>query len=160
MNIPPPSQPNPQPDSSNSPLYVRRRVITSRSIREQLRVLLGGKCARCPQTEHLQFDCKVSQGGDHHALNWRQRLNFYVEQAKLENLQLLCPKCHVEKTLDEIATRRFFNFQLACPHCKGTVRVKDALTSQPPLPVEDTGDEANHVILPSKPAQNRTRSLT
>lgn len=89
---------------SGHPINSRTRYLRER--RENLRRKLGGVCARCPATLHLQFDVVRSVGKAHHEYSWRQRLIFYELMFAAGNLQLLCPACHVEKTLDDIARRR------------------------------------------------------
>jgi len=131
---------------------ISNRVKFTQGLRDALRSKLGGKCCRCEQTNHLQFDCKVSQGGAHHEMSWRQRLNFYCEQERRGNLQLLCPKCHVEKTLDEIAARRFHEARVVCPDCGKGIRVGDQLRVREPLPVDARGDEAQKVSAASPDA--------
>lgn len=116
---------------------IKPRTKYSREIRDRLRRELGGKCERCPRTDHLQFDCRVSQGPAHHALNWRQRLNFYRDQHKRGNLQLLCPACHVDKTLADIAARQLAELHGQCPHCQRTIRLRDLLKRWTPPPVEE-----------------------
>lgn len=67
---------------------------------------LGGHCARCGETRHLQFDLKASDGGFHHGLSWPQRQLYYMTEFGRGNLQLLCPRCHTAKTLADIKARR------------------------------------------------------
>jgi len=109
------------------------RTKYSRELRDRLRKELGGKCAHCQKTEHLQFDCRVSQGPDHHVMQWRQRLNFYRDQHKRGNLQLLCPACHTRKTLNDIAARHLKEAHVRCPYCAKHFRVRDQLALQAEL---------------------------
>jgi len=108
------------------------RTKYSREIRDNLRKILGGKCAHCPATESLQFDCIVSQGGEHHEMQWRSRLNFYWQEHHKKNLQLLCPPCHVAKTLREIAARQLHEHRITCPRCAHIFRLAAALRLPPP----------------------------
>ena len=115
--------------------FLSPRTKYSRELKAKLIRENGGKCARCPRTDFLQFDCIVSQGKEHHAFNYRQRLKFYEGEASRKNLQLLCPDCHVQKTLDEIAARHFHNAVVTCPNCARTIRVSDQLRQPTPPPV-------------------------
>lgn len=108
------------------PPYIKRRTLYAREQRNHLRSALGNKCARCQQTEHLQFDCIKSRGGEHHEMNWRQRLGFYHAEHLLGNLQLLCPRCHVAKTLADIAARHMNSLHVTCPECKHSFKAFEA----------------------------------
>jgi hypothetical protein len=114
-----------------NPPPANSRTRYARARRDALRASLGGKCARCQETHHLQFDCITSTGPAHHGLNWRDRLAFYAREHERGNLQLLCPKCHVQKTLDEIAARHFHEARVTCPKCGTSVRVSDQLRKLP-----------------------------
>lgn len=98
------------------------RTLITRKLKAHLILLLGARCARCPATQHLQFDLIVSDGGKHHALDYHSRVRFYVQQFSKENLQLLCPACHVAKTLDDIARQRMPR-SVTCPNCGSSVSV-------------------------------------
>jgi len=63
----------------------------------ELRVQLGGMCAKCGTTKDLEFDCIKPQGKAHHKMEWSQRMSFYNRQNKLGNLQLLCGDCNWDK---------------------------------------------------------------
>lgn len=66
---------------------------------------MGDCCAKCgvdKHTKRLEFDCIVSvQGIDQaHWKKWEtsRRIAFYKIQYTLDNIQLLCRKCHNQKT--------------------------------------------------------------
>lgn len=115
--------------------FVTPRTRYTRERRDRLRELLGWKCARCDCRQHLQFDCIVSPGKDHHSLSWRDRLKFNELQFFAGNLQLLCPHHHVEKTLDDIARRRALMLLEYCPHCGKDIPVSYPSSNGGPLPV-------------------------
>jgi len=64
--------------------------------RERLLRQLGGKCARCGTTENLTFDCIRPTGDRHHRMSSVQRMSYYLRQARMGNLQVLC---HYHNTL-------------------------------------------------------------
>lgn len=87
----------PKPGVSSWSLRARRaRASRSELVRE-----LGGKCARCPRTEHLDCDVIVSVGPAHHFMSYPERVRFYWQQHLKGNLQLLCKTCHLAKTTAE-----------------------------------------------------------
>lgn len=114
-------------------------------LRRRLIEQLGGKCVSCGATAHLQFDCIVSTGPKHHGMNSADRARYYADQAAKKNVQLLCPKCHVQKTLDEIAARRYHEWRATCPQCKHVFRVGDQMRSRHPLPEAGSGVVADQV---------------
>ena len=65
---------------------------------QRLRVLLGGKCAKCRKTKKLTFDCKEPRGDYHHKMEWSWRMSFYRAQHREGNLQLLCHNCNSQKS--------------------------------------------------------------
>jgi len=71
----------------------------ARKVRDGILDALGNKCAKCPATDKLQFDC-VDSNVEMHWQNydWSQRMSFYRRQFKAGNLQLLCNVCHGQKT--------------------------------------------------------------
>lgn len=74
---------------------------TRRRVKKALIDCLKGKCARCPETTDLQFDCIKPTGPAHHKMFSDARLKFYQFQLDRGNLQLLCGKCHTAKTTQE-----------------------------------------------------------
>ncbi len=81
---------------------------TRRQLRQYLIDKLGGKCARCPVAEYLQFDCIKPVGPAHHRMFSDRRYMFYLAQHQSGNLQLLCPKCHTHKTREDVHRSRGF----------------------------------------------------
>lgn len=90
----------------------RRQTVWARKKRDELRNLLGFACAKCGYQEcfddgrHLEFDCIIPQGHDHHVRRgFSSRMSFYNQQYKAGNLQLLCAgkhdSCHAIKSLSE-----------------------------------------------------------
>jgi transcription initiation factor IIE alpha subunit len=94
------------------------------------------------------MDCIVSKGSEHHTMNSRDRLKFYFAEHAAGNLQLLCPKCHVKKTLDEIAARQFHEYRAACPACGHQFRVSDEMRSPALLQAAQGKSVAEAQILP------------
>lgn len=80
---------------------VSSKSLRARKLRADLIASLGGKCARCPRTENLHCDCIEPQGYAHHFMPWPQRTRWYWQQHLKGNLQLLCPRCHIQKTCSE-----------------------------------------------------------
>jgi hypothetical protein len=66
----------------------------ARDLRAIWLYVLGNKCAHVGKGKckgKLEFDCIIPMGHDHHRrMDTLQRMNFYVKQAKNDNLQLLC----------------------------------------------------------------------
>jgi 5-methylcytosine-specific restriction endonuclease McrA len=61
----------------------------------------GGKCIKCGSEEDLEFDhidkkTKVRKG-DHAMWSWSE----HRRNEELKKCQLLCEKCHIQKTIDE-----------------------------------------------------------
>jgi len=80
----------------------KRQVEWARKARHQLVLALGANCAYCGNTNELELDCIVPQGHRHHAIGFTARVSFYRGQLKVSNLQLLCEKCHNEKSSKEL----------------------------------------------------------
>lgn len=79
-----------------------RRVKNWARIRlQRLRALFGSKCAFCELEDDLEFDCIVPRGDRHHKLSTDGRATFYWQQLLEGNLQLLCARCHQNKTRTE-----------------------------------------------------------
>ena len=75
------------------------------ALREFILELSGGVCARCRGGERLEFDLKISDGGRHHSLSHSERQRFYLLEFQKGNLQILCRKCHQEKTTADVRDR-------------------------------------------------------
>ena len=82
---------------------VSMRSERARRSRAALELELGGRCARCPETRALEFDCVVSKGDAHHLMPWPRRIRWYWLEHLAGNIQLLCRKCHNLKTARENA---------------------------------------------------------
>lgn len=67
--------------------------------RKELLEALGNKCAWCGTTENLEFDCKIPQGDKHHRKDAASRMDFYIHQHRLKNVQILCKKHNTEKSI-------------------------------------------------------------
>src|ERR1700744_653152 len=61
---------------------------------------LGGKCANCPTTSGLQFD-HIDHSTKSFSIADRWSANIEVLREELKKCQLLCGKCHREKTARE-----------------------------------------------------------
>ena len=55
--------------------------------------VLGGCCQECRSCQDLQFHVKTPDG-QHHSLDTSARVSYYWRQYGLNNLGLLCRKCH------------------------------------------------------------------
>ena len=78
-------------------LHARKRVLLLR---------LGGRCACCPNTVDLEFDCIQPRGHWHHVCGSSARMSFYENEADAGNLQLLCKFHHRQKTSEEFRKRK------------------------------------------------------
>lgn len=65
--------------------------------REWLTAALGGRCVICSVPVCLTFDCIVPTGDRHHRMSQVQRMSYYMHQARMGNLQLLCSACNSKK---------------------------------------------------------------
>lgn len=74
-----------------------RRTAWAKRKREWLLAALGPKCVQCGATNCLTFDCRVPTGDDHHRLNQANRMTYYMRQAMMGNLQVLCSDCNSRK---------------------------------------------------------------
>ena len=79
----------------------RQRVWGRRTI-ERIRFILGARCNKCGNTERLELDCIVPRGHKHHSAGIASRACFYRREMTFGNLQLLCQKCHVQKTASDM----------------------------------------------------------
>lgn len=78
-----------------------RQVDWAQRTLKQLKQQLGGCCADCGSRRKLEFDCIQPAGHWHHRIGLTWRASFYRQQAKADNLQLLCRPCHIIKTSRE-----------------------------------------------------------
>lgn len=80
----------------------KRQKEWARKARLVLISELGGKCVRCGSREHLEFDCILPCGDEHHRMDTERRICFYRRMHTEGNLQLLCNhkagSCHEKKT--------------------------------------------------------------
>ena len=74
----------------------------------KLKELLGGKCVVCGTTENLQFD-HIDYKTKLYKISGIAHLQFDNEklQTEIKKCQLLCEKCHLEKTLKERKERNY-----------------------------------------------------
>lgn len=79
----------------------KRQKAWARLKRLQLLQALGGKCARCNTTDHLEMDCIKPCGDDHHRMSSDRRASFYLLQHKQANLQILCTRCNNLKSASD-----------------------------------------------------------
>lgn len=84
-----------------------RQRLWAVSARRAIVQQLGGACSWCGSRRKLEFDCIRPRGHFHHRMEWSWRLSFYRRELAAGNLQLLCRRCHGEKTaVDTLATRQ------------------------------------------------------
>jgi len=76
-----------------------RQTLWSRVARNRLRDALGRACAACGGKDDLEFDCIKPQGDSHHRVGILGRTCFYRQQHAQGNLQLLCSRCHLIKSI-------------------------------------------------------------
>lgn len=71
----------------------------ARRKRDELFLILGRKCARCPSEDKLHFDVIIPVGNDdhHRKYSWDQRMRFYWRQYEEDNFQILCERCNAIK---------------------------------------------------------------
>lgn len=87
---------------------------------------MGGKCVKCDSTANLEIDHK-----DPKTMKYRLTGRFLtrraeVVQAELKKCQLLCRKCHWDKTAKERGLKRsehpsvsaYRNYGCRCPGCR------------------------------------------
>lgn len=84
-----------------------RQRLWAKNTRLKLRRLLGLKCIKCGSKDYrkLEFDCIVPLGDNHGKKEWSWRMSIYRRELKLNNLQLLCDKCHGIKSSQETKDR-------------------------------------------------------
>lgn len=84
--------------------------------------LLGGCCAKCGATESLEFDHVDSSTKSFHLNRRLASLKSPGVIAELKKCQLLCEKCHQEKTLAERAKALHGSMQSWMHHkCKCSI---------------------------------------
>jgi len=81
-----------------------RQKEWARNARARLLAALGNLCAECGVTENLEFDCILPQGDAHHKFDTSARMSFYRKQHAAHNIQILCAKCHIKKSHQEITS--------------------------------------------------------
>jgi len=62
---------------------------------------LSGCCRKCQSERDLQFDCITPRGHAAHGSGLYARMLFYVREFEVGNLQLLCARCHRQKTIED-----------------------------------------------------------
>jgi hypothetical protein len=86
-----------------------RQMRWARNKREEIRQALGNVCAgykkRCKVKHNLQFDCITPVPNGHGQWSYDTRTRFYITQLAIDNLQLLCPRCHEAKSGNERMTK-------------------------------------------------------
>lgn len=68
---------------------------------------LNNCCAWCSSRDNLQFDCRMPKGREHHGKSLYDRMRFYFREFHSGNLQLLCKKCHQQKSTQDKADIQF-----------------------------------------------------
>lgn len=81
----------------------QRQKDWARRKRDELFIIIGRQCARCPSTTDLEFDVIIPVGNDdhHRRYSWDQRMTFYWRQYEDDNLQVLCKSCNAIKGNNE-----------------------------------------------------------
>jgi 5-methylcytosine-specific restriction endonuclease McrA len=72
----------------------------ARRAKAELLAKLGAQCAWCglADVEHLEFDCIVPTGDDHHRKSQDVRMSFYrYQHQEHDNIQVLCHRCNAKK---------------------------------------------------------------
>ena len=82
----------------------RRQQIWAHKAKLELLLSLGGACRECGAEDRLEFDCIEPIGHHHHRAGFTWRISIYRRQHAQDNLQLLCERCHMEKTKRENAS--------------------------------------------------------
>lgn len=83
--------------------YMKRRWATRKAVAIRF---LGGRCAKCRVTTHLQFDHKDFRQKSFSISKFTSiREDLFWEEIK--KCQLLCPKHHLEKSRPELSKMAF-----------------------------------------------------
>jgi len=76
-----------------------RQKIWARDARQQMIKRLGGACEHCQAIHNLTLDVvNPVRNKAHHRMDASARMSFYNQQAKKNNLQLLCRSCNSRKS--------------------------------------------------------------
>ena len=76
--------------------YMRQRYHNRR---QKAIEMLGGKCVKCGDTNNLHFD-HIDRSKKTFRLADINSVSDQALEKELKNIQLLCPKCHREKTFE------------------------------------------------------------
>jgi hypothetical protein len=83
----------------------KKQMDWARRLRRKIMRELGDVCngynKKCNVVRKLQFDCIKPVGNSHGKWSYDTRVRFYREQHKLNNLQILCSRCHERKSAEE-----------------------------------------------------------
>lgn len=79
----------------------KKEKARGRRRRKELLEILGDKCAWCGTTEKLEFDCIIPQGDKHHRKDAAARMDFYWQQHRLGNIQILCSLDNRQKSITD-----------------------------------------------------------
>ena len=91
--------------------FSRKQIGTYYFIRGKLKKFLGGKCAKCDESElnNLEIDHIHSDGDKHRKRFLCNKVAYYINMLNdpqaLQKYQLLCKVCHKEKTAQERANK-------------------------------------------------------
>lgn len=88
------AQPVPSPPTKSSGRDPQRHTKLARQRRQQLIEELGGRCALCDSTWNLQVDHQFGRGWNVRKLSSLQRVNKYIEEAKMGLIRVLCLECN------------------------------------------------------------------
>jgi len=105
----------------NMRIYIKKY---KEDIKQQAIMLLGGHCVKCGSTDYLEIDhIDPSKKSFTLARNWTRARHLTEEE--LSKCQLLCAKCHMEKTIRErqkkisCGTATSYRHGCRCTECKG-----------------------------------------
>lgn len=77
----------------------KRQRVWARRRRDELMILLGGKCVTCGTTKSLEFDVVIPLSDNHHKIEWSWRISYYWKQYYAGNLKLRCGFCNRSKSI-------------------------------------------------------------